>query len=354
MVCMDNLIADIYEAAAMPHEWQRVLTEIAKFAGCKTGLIFTGNNKGTAYECTENFAEIFKEYIENDWFSKTDRTNRLIRQKHSGFVTDFDVFSRIEFQNEPLFNSFFHKKGIHSGVATSVELPSSTNIVFDFENGIESGPVTPEAVAKLDLLRPHLCRAALLSARLELKTVQTTVDALDRVAIPAIAVGDAGQPLAVNSACEALIGVIVRADRKISLTHRPADLLLQNALVSLSREYNSTTRSIAIPASDQTSAFVAHVIPMRRSARDIFTAASALLIFSEFSGREPLSIELVMSLFDLTHTEARVARSVASGKTVEEIARAFGTQEATVRSQLKKVMQKTGTGRQLDLTRLIT
>lgn len=350
----DKLIADIYEAAAMPHEWERVLTEIAEFAGCKTGLLFTSNDIGTAYVCTENFADIFREYIDKDWFSKTDRTNRLIRKRHSGFVTDFDVFSYDEFQSEPLFYSFFHKIGLHSGVATSVEMPTSTNIVFDFENEYHTGPVTPDAVAKLDLLRPHLCRAALLSARLELKAARTMVDALDRVAIPAIAVGHAGQPLAVNDACEALIGAVVRTDRKVSIVHRSADLLLQDALTSVSREADSTTRSIAIPAGDQNSAFVAHVIPIRRTARDIFSATSALIMFSEFSGREPLSIELVMSLFDLTHTEARVARSVASGKTVEEIARAFGTQEATVRSQLKKVLQKTGTGRQLELARLIT
>jgi len=65
-------------------------------------------------------------------------------------------------------------------------------------------------------------------------------------------------------------------------------------------------------------------------------------------------VELVQSLFDLTPAEARVARNLASGKTVEDIAADGGTSANTVRTHVRGVLQKTGCNRQVDIVALLT
>jgi DNA-binding CsgD family transcriptional regulator len=65
-------------------------------------------------------------------------------------------------------------------------------------------------------------------------------------------------------------------------------------------------------------------------------------------------VELVQSLFDLTPAEARVARSLASGKTVADIATDGGVSRNTIRTQLDRVMEKTGCNRQADVVALLT
>jgi DNA-binding CsgD family transcriptional regulator len=65
-------------------------------------------------------------------------------------------------------------------------------------------------------------------------------------------------------------------------------------------------------------------------------------------------VELVQSLFDLTPTEARVARSLASGKTVEDIASDGGVSLSTVRTHVRGVLAKTGCGRQVEVVALLT
>jgi DNA-binding NarL/FixJ family response regulator len=65
-------------------------------------------------------------------------------------------------------------------------------------------------------------------------------------------------------------------------------------------------------------------------------------------------VELVRSLFDLTPAEARVARGLASGKTVEDIAADSGVSENTVRSHVRGVLQKTGRSRQAEVVALLT
>jgi len=62
----------------------------------------------------------------------------------------------------------------------------------------------------------------------------------------------------------------------------------------------------------------------------------------------------VQSLFDLTPTEARVARSLASGKTVEDIASDGGVSLNTVRTHVRGVLAKTGCSRQVEVVALLT
>jgi DNA-binding CsgD family transcriptional regulator len=65
-------------------------------------------------------------------------------------------------------------------------------------------------------------------------------------------------------------------------------------------------------------------------------------------------VELVQSLFDLTPAEARVARSLASGKTVNDIATDGGVLRNTILTQLRGVLEKTGCNRQADVVALLT
>jgi DNA-binding CsgD family transcriptional regulator len=61
----------------------------------------------------------------------------------------------------------------------------------------------------------------------------------------------------------------------------------------------------------------------------------------------------VKSLFDLTPTEARVARDLAEGKTVAAIASGAGASESTIRTHVRAVLEKTGCNRQTDVVALL-
>jgi DNA-binding NarL/FixJ family response regulator len=65
------------------------------------------------------------------------------------------------------------------------------------------------------------------------------------------------------------------------------------------------------------------------------------------------AVELIRSLFDLTPAEARVARGLAAGQTVQGLAAESGTSANTVRSHVKVVLSKTGYSRQADVVALL-
>jgi DNA-binding CsgD family transcriptional regulator len=62
---------------------------------------------------------------------------------------------------------------------------------------------------------------------------------------------------------------------------------------------------------------------------------------------------LLNGLFDLSAAEIRVANGLLQGKTIEDLATNFGLSRETIRTQVKAVLNKTGTARQSDLVSLL-
>ncbi|HMF06851.1 MAG TPA: LuxR C-terminal-related transcriptional regulator, partial [Methylocella sp.] len=113
-------------------------------------------------------------------------------------------------------------------------------------------------------------------------------------------------------------------------------------------------RSFPVRDAASEAMMVAHLIPIRLSARDIFVRRAAALVLTPVSLPQAPPVELVQSLFDLTPAEARVARYLASGKTVEDIASDGGTSPNTIRTHVRGVLEKTGCNRQADIIALLT
>src|SRR3546814_3191504 len=91
---------------------------------------------------------------------------------------------------------------------------------------------------------------------------------------------------------------------------------------------------------------VAHLIPVPRGAHDVFGDSYALLMMEPVASDRVPSATLLKSLFDLTPSEARVASGIARGETPDSIAASGQVAISTVRSQIRSVLEKTGTSRQ--------
>src|SRR6201999_995374 len=109
----------------------------------------------------------------------------------------------------------------------------------------------------------------------------------------------------------------------------------------------------SFPVRHADSAMVAHVVPIRGSARDIFSRCAAMLMLTPVTRPEAPPVELIRSLFDLPPAEARVARGLAGGQTVKGMAADSGTSANTVRTHVNAVLTKTGYSRQSDVVALL-
>ena len=286
---------------------------------------------------------------------RTERFARLLGARHSGFLVDYDIYTEEELVNDPTYRDWLRPRGLGWASGTTIPFPTGDTLAIVLEREYVRGPVERSAIQKLDELRPHLARSGLLAARLRLERVRIASETLATLGLPALVLNEKGKVLAANALIEALIGYVQwRAQDRVSLKDRAADQLLRDAIAAIDVAGGTSVRSFPVRDTGAEAMMVAHVIPIRLSARDIFVRCAAALVLTPLTLPQAPPVELVQSLFDLTPAEARVARSLASGKTVDDIATDGGISTNTIRTHVRGVLEKTGCNRQSDVIALLT
>ncbi|MGH6863839.1 MAG: helix-turn-helix transcriptional regulator, partial [Methylocella sp.] len=313
-----ELVDRIYESSFVPELWPGVLTDLVKITGANTGWLCVSN--GEIQDCTassELAMELLKPLVESGWIARSQRFNRLLAARHAGFLVDYDLYTAEEMDNDPAYRDLLRPRGLGWTAATAISLPTGDNVALILERAFRRGPVERAVVEELDELRPHLARSALLAARLQLEGARIASETLAVMGLPALVLDERGKVLAANHLIEALTGHVQwRARDRVSLKDRAADNLLRDAIAAIDGA-GGAVRSFPVRDAGTQAVMVAHVIPIRLSARDIFVRCAAALVLTPVTLPQAPPVELVQSLFDLTPAEARVARGLASGKTVE-------------------------------------
>jgi DNA-binding CsgD family transcriptional regulator len=99
---------------------------------------------------------------------------------------------------------------------------------------------------------------------------------------------------------------------------------------------------------------VLHVLPVRRTAHDIFPSGEILVAATLVGiGHGVPSLAMLHALFDLTPAEARLAASLAAGLPLKAAAARQQIQLSTARSYLETIFRKTATRQQSQLVALL-
>jgi DNA-binding CsgD family transcriptional regulator len=348
-----GLVDEIYEASVLPEFWPRVIGSLVSAVDGQDALLSSVRaNSVKIISTSERLSETWQDVFERFPGVSNPRTERLLARRHAGFLTDHDVFSEQEIEAHPLYRDVLVPNGYGRGTATAIYFPEGDAVIVNIERSVAAGRFGPAAVSRLDRLRPHLARAAMVSARLSFERARTAVETLAGLGLAACAVGQSGTVVVANGEFEQDAAIwITRGRDRIALHDRRADAQLRDAIQLISTEQG--VRSLPIEARDGAPPPVLLVGRVRRAAHDLFAQAVAILVLSKGSDQPTTATPLLQALFDLTPTEAAIAARIAAGQTAEHIALADRKSADTVRGQLKSVLVKTGCRRQADLARLL-
>lgn len=347
----DDLVDRIYEASVLPELWPDVLGGLSQFSETAWSTIVTVSGAQPRWVASSEAAdEIIRAHFER--FGNNRRTARLMAKPHAGFITDYDILTQDEIDVEPVYQEFLIPRGYGYGVGSNISSAAGDVVAIHCEGRFASGAIQPGIVERLDGLRPHLARSALMSARLAFERARTAVETLSALGLAACAVSHAGAVLVANAEFDAETALwTTRGGNRIALLDRRADALLDEALGHIAAE--QSVRSLPVIAPAGAGPAVLHIVPIRRAAHDLFVRTSAILVLTKASNAPAPAPPLLRTLFDLTPAEAAIAAHIATGRTPQQIALAEGKSIQTVRNQLKIVLKKTGCDRQADLARLL-
>ncbi|MCG7363561.1 helix-turn-helix transcriptional regulator [Roseomonas sp. ACRSG] len=351
---MERLTDLIYEAAMDPAGWQPVFEALSALASARGTVMYSIGHGPARFLHSPSLADVVQDSIETGAMAQNNRITRRVALDHPGFLGDQHLFTPEELAASQHHREFLHRHGLGWCAATLINPPSGDRLMVTIERNREAGPVPDEVIAKLDTLRPHLARAALLSARLRLERIDAAASALEMIGLPAAVLSVSGRGLAMNTLLAELIpSVLQDRQERLAISDRLADLTLAAALLAMRNEAESAPRSIPLPATEERPPMVAHLVPIRGAARDVFSTAMALLVLTPVRHGTVVAAEVIQGLFDLTPAEARMAHGIAAGRTAEELARSQGISVETVRKHIAAVLAKTGLPRQAALVGLL-
>jgi DNA-binding CsgD family transcriptional regulator len=350
----DDLIDRIYETSFAPELWPGILDALSNIAGARGGVLFAAHSKVLNWTASANLADTFKVYVEDGWLRRCTRRACWLTHAHPGFLVEHDIWKQEELESNPIYRDFLMPRGLGWSAGTALPMPTGDNIVFSLERDFAKGPVERERIGVLDRLRPHLARSALVSARLRLEHARGAADTLALIGLPAVVLNQDGAVMWANRLAESLPDFVHwRANHRMAFVDAAANALLCEAIRQTGHRAERNVQSFPVRNGDCTATRVAHVLPICRSARDIFERCSTVVVLTPVTLSQAPPVELVRSLFDLTAAEARIARSLSAGETLDDIAETGGVSRNTVRTQLRGVMEKTGCTRQAELVSLL-
>lgn len=330
-----------------------MLDDLAKIAKGQGGVIFAARERVLNWTSSIKLQETFRTYLDEGWLLRCTRRACLLTSKIPGFLVEQDIWTKDELDTNPIYRDFLRPRGLGWSAGTAMRMPTGDNLVVSIEREFGRGPVEPARVAELNGLLPHIGRSAFMAARLKMERATGASGVLAALGLPALVLDRRGHVQASNALWDGASSYLQwREGAAVVLKDKAAKALLDRAIAAL--DATGRTLALSFPIRNEgTAIFVAHLVPLRRSANDLFAGNSAVLIVTPVAPPGVPSVELLRSLFDLTPAEVRVARALAGGKTLRETAEILAVTHNTVRTQLRGVLEKVGCERQGDLVALL-
>ncbi len=353
---MDNVAIDlIYESAILPERWPEALGRVCSEARCwGSALIMLDPSKRARFVPSETYKLVvahagrFQQNFENP------RPGRHLARDHHGFLADLDLCTPDELAVDPIYQEVMRPLGLGWSAGTTIPLPSGDLLIFDFLRSASSPAFEASTLQLLDRYRPHLARSALMTVKCAVEKARVAVNTLEHVGAHAAVISGAGRVIAANRLFERLSPrLVIGAREQLYIADRRANEFFRSSIERMSLKDANSPGTIPIPASDDIPPIVLHLIPLRRSALDLFTGAAALVVATKLSSSPALPSQALSILFDLSPSEARTAKAISEGKSLRQIAAEQSISVETIRGYLKAVFAKTAVRRQSELVRLL-
>lgn len=186
---------------------------------------------------------------------------------------------------------------------------------------------------------------------------------LDTLSYGIILIGADCKPVHVNNKAQGVLdgphGLRITQNGLVAEIHEDSlalEKLIRTAVESVRDKSQATDGALVLSTSDWGEYLHVLVSPLRsdamgRNPREMEVCAAVFISLPGQSVR--YSVGLLMSLFGLTRSEARVLGELANGKSLHEIAENLEISKNTARSYLQTLFDKTGTSRQAQLVCLV-
>ncbi len=360
----DSLLDAIYDTATEPETWRTVLTHIADLTGSQGGILF-GQSFGASAVYFDFNGRLSEEcntaykarHVRNPW------NHGMERMAVGQIVISDEIFPVEQLRKTLFYEEVLRPQGdvIHNAMV-SLAARDDFRVAFNICRTARQGPPDAAMVAWTRTLVPHLRRSVGLAYRLDQYRAlqQGQYRVLDRLSSGVILLDRRARVLYANAAARALdatSGALRLGKANVTAVSPSHARELETLIRAVLGGVPMVSMSVPRVSDGLAVTILAVSVRGKDAARfaDLHLPDAAVMLFIvDPANRLDIPPAVVMDAYGLTRAEARVALAVSSGLSVPEVAIQLGLSPNTVKTHLRRVFAKTGTGRQAELVRLMT
>jgi DNA-binding CsgD family transcriptional regulator len=360
-----DLVGEIYDASLDPGLWPEILDRITEFVdGDATALVShdIASRDTRFYYIRGDNPEYTKSYRET--YVRINPILPAILSMEVGDIWSVQSFLPWkQFLQTRFYREWIEPQDGGDILGTTIERAGTVVTTLSTAMGSRRSPVNEPAKRRLALLFPHVRRAVAIGNVVEMNRIraESLGDAVDAMNAGVFLVGASGEIVHANSLGRQFAedGSLVKArgDRLEAAQGGERSELACAIGDAAGGDRAIGGRGTAIPLTDHAGGrYVAHVLPLtsgQRRRAALSTGAVAAVFIHRAEVRTVFPLEALARQFSLSKAELRVLVGVIEVGPPAEVAPVLGVSEATVRSHLRRLFEKTGTQRQADLVKLV-
>ncbi len=343
-------------AAAGEAEWTTVSRALEDLVGARNHTLFVGAPASGAFEVLSTGHDVSDGRRYREYYHKLDlwAIRGAARRNPAPFLGT-ELVPAEQLRKSEIFTDHLRPTGVFHVAGAIMPLGGSADSLFLGLHRPESSPAFEERdrLALQDVI-PHLRRGLRLRHELCAATgaAQAAMAGLAALGTPALAVDRTNRILFANPLAAALLqarrGLVSRAGQCVAAD--PADT---QAVATLIRQVTSggsggLLRLRAAPGEAPLTLMAS------RPADAVQPGVALLFLLDQAARQDRAKAGLLQVMYGLTAAEAEVAEAAARGETAAGIAVQRGTSEATVRAQIRLVLEKTDANNLRQLAMMIS
>ena len=301
----------------------------------------------------------------DDYYGAIDPRVQVVRRRsvNDVFLCERYFDAAYVARNE-FYQDFLRPEGLRFCMGTCIRLPDGTDFALGLLRGEDRGSYDAEVQRTFKRLIGHVGQALLAQERLAQPREQAAAMAVtDAASWGLIALGVDGRFLGGNALGDTLLAdarlVKIRSGALVFSHAATQSRFAAAAARCLNGGRGETFLVHSTDAGARRLTMTLQPVPSdpadRASLPGPARAPGARLvgILAPLDSRRIPSMRQLMDVFDLAPAEARLARALASGETLDGYAAANALAISTVRTQMRAVLRKTGTERQAQAVRVL-
>lgn len=358
------LLGSLYDAAVEPNEWQSLPTRLARFFEAGSSTLWLWSKRAGELEGLDTFGWTKQDLdAYRDQYAQRDLWSiEGVKQPLGSALLMSEVVPSAVFAESEFYRDLARHLGLFHCMGTALPVDDRQLCILGLHRPRARPDFTASEQKLLRLLIPHLERALQLRNRVEgiRQAGRLAFSALDALAVAVVIVGANGGVLYANPAAERLAaqrdGISLQAKQLAATGAAGCELrrLIHGAANSSVGKAGGAGGSLAVPRPSGRRPFSLLVTPLPagRMADALQRPCAAVFILDPESRTAPEG-EVLSQLYGLSPSEARVLMELTSGRSVNQIAAANRVSRNTVRTQLQRILEKTGTNRQAEAVALV-